>query len=275
MDRIETLGNSIIQHGPDSARIYLMKISRSDMPGILKGLNELAAENKYTKIFAKIPSLYESFFLDDGYVKEAWIKGFYNDLTDASFVSKFLSDKRELNSGRKETEKNLETALKKELSADFIPAENYTFSKASPEDSAEIAEVFKRVFETYPFPIHNKDYIKQTMKENIIYFKAVRDGKIAAVSSAETYSAWQAVEMTDFATLPEHLGKKLALNLLKKMEEDMKVSNYKTAYTIARSLSAGMNITFAKAGYEFCGTLVNNTNISGSIQNMNVWSRKL
>ena len=46
-----------------------------------------------------------------------------------------------------------------------------------------------------------------------------------------------------------------------------------TWYTIARALSAGMNITFAKAGYRYAGTLVNNTDISGTIESMNVWWR--
>ena len=48
-----------------------------------------------------------------------------------------------------------------------------------------------------------------------------------------------------------------------------------TAYTIARSLSYGMNITFARQGYRFGGTLTNNTEISGAIESMNVWYRSL
>jgi hypothetical protein len=48
----------------------------------------------------------------------------------------------------------------------------------------------------------------------------------------------------------------------------------KTLYTIARSHSAGMNITFAKKGYLFGGTLINNTDISGKIESMNVWYKK-
>ena len=46
-------------------------------------------------------------------------------------------------------------------------------------------------------------------------------------------------------------------------------------YTIARAISTGMNVTFAKAGYEYTGTLINNTNISGQIENMNVWFKTL
>jgi hypothetical protein len=42
-------------------------------------------------------------------------------------------------------------------------------------------------------------------------------------------------------------------------------------YTIARAISVGMNITFARCGYDFGGTLVNNTQIAGRIESMNVW----
>ena len=55
----------------------------------------------------------------------------------------------------------------------------------------------------------------------------------------------------------------------------MRQKNMRTAYTIARAISPGMNITFAKAGYKFSGTLINNTNISGGIESMNVWYKSL
>ena len=59
------------------------------------------------------------------------------------------------------------------------------------------------------------------------------------------------------------------------MESDPAVQQMKTAYTIARSLSPGMNITFARHGYLYGGTLTNNTNISGSIESMNIWYKPL
>ncbi len=94
MDVIEKLRNSVIQHGPFNDRIYIMKLSRLDMPGIVRDLNSFAFEKGYTKIFTRVPTAYDSFFVDDGYIKEAEIKGFYNSLNGASFFSKFLSDKR-------------------------------------------------------------------------------------------------------------------------------------------------------------------------------------
>jgi len=36
-----------------------------------------------------------------------------------------------------------------------------------------------------------------------------------------------------------------------------------------------MNILLAGKGYSFDGTLVNNTNIAGQIESMNVWHKQL
>jgi hypothetical protein len=36
-----------------------------------------------------------------------------------------------------------------------------------------------------------------------------------------------------------------------------------------------MNVTFARCGYRFAGTLINNTQISGRIESMNVWYKGL
>jgi hypothetical protein len=36
-----------------------------------------------------------------------------------------------------------------------------------------------------------------------------------------------------------------------------------------------MNITFARAGYRYAGTLVNNTQICGQLESMNVWYKPL
>jgi hypothetical protein len=47
------------------------------------------------------------------------------------------------------------------------------------------------------------------------------------------------------------------------------------AYTIARAIFRPINAVFAGAGYQFGGLLKNNTNISGSMESMNVWYRKL
>ena len=81
--------------------------------------------------------------------------------------------------------------------------------------------------------------------------------------------------MTDFATRPEHRGQGLSEHLLGSMVTAMRSAGMKTAYTIARATSFPMNLTFARAGYAYGGTLLNNTGICGGVESMHVWYRPL
>ena len=81
--------------------------------------------------------------------------------------------------------------------------------------------------------------------------------------------------MTDFATLSKYRGQGLASYLLKKMEREMIHQGMRTLFSIARALSPAMNMTFGNTDYLYGGTLVNNTNISGRIESMNVWYKHL
>ncbi len=98
---------------------------------------------------------------------------------------------------------------------------------------------------------------------------------MVALSSAEIDYKSASVEMTDFATLPSWRGKGLAAYLLAMMERFCQAEELKTAYTIARAVSPAINITFSRSGYQWCGRLKNNTQISGCIESMNVWYKKL
>jgi putative beta-lysine N-acetyltransferase len=81
--------------------------------------------------------------------------------------------------------------------------------------------------------------------------------------------------MTDFATSAGHRGRGLGHALLGMLEEEASSRGLRTAYTIARASSVGMNIVFARRGYDFGGLLVNNTGICGAIESMNVWHRRI
>jgi putative beta-lysine N-acetyltransferase len=81
--------------------------------------------------------------------------------------------------------------------------------------------------------------------------------------------------MTDFATLPEHLGKGFAARLLEEMEKRMARQGRRIAFSIARALSLAMNTLFSRRGYTYGGTLVNNTNIAREIESMHVWYKSL
>ncbi len=270
-DRLEKIGNSQIQHGSDNNRIYLMKLDPADLPGIVKKLDTLAAKNGYTKIFAKVPSPHTAAFIEGGYRREGNIPQFYNGETAAAFLGKFIDPAREITPQRDEIEKIIALAQSKHGRPGDSLSDEYTLRAAVEADADELAAVYKEVFVSYPFPIHDPDYLIETMRSHVCYFVAEKDGKIAAASSGEMDKENRNAEMTDFATLPEHLGNGLSVHLLKFMEPEMKKRGIAMLYTIARAISPGMNITFAKCGYTFGGTLINNTQISGSIESMNLW----
>jgi lysine 2,3-aminomutase len=271
-DKIEKIGNSLIQHGKFNNRIYLMKLDRKDYPQIIKKLEQLAKSKGYTKIFGKVREQHLDDFIAGGYETEAYIPNFFGNGDRAHFIGKFFDEKRKSDIKNKVINKVINLAEEKpaiETPPEINP--EFRYKVAEKSDASAMVKVYQEVFPTYPFPIHDPQYIRQTMDENVIYFGIWEKDRLVALSSAEMDQDEKNVEMTDFATLPEYRGNGFALFLLAKMEDKMKEMGIKTFYTIARAVSFGMNITFSKMGYQFTGTLKNNTNISGNIESMNVW----
>lgn len=271
-DIVEKWRSSLLQHGEYNNRVYLMKLADADGKEIISYLNQLAKSHGYTKIFAKIPERLKYEFDADGYIQEAFIPQFYQLQESVCFMAKYLKPERKTDPNLARIKKVLETAKAKAATIDRVElAPQFSFHIATEADIPQMVAVYKKVFATYPFPIHDPDYIKKTMNRNVRYFLICKDEQVVAVSSAEIDFQGKNVEMTDFATLPEYRGMGFALYLLYQMETVMKKTDIRCFHTIARAMSYGMNITFAKRGYKYSGTLVNNTNISGQLESMNVW----
>jgi len=271
-DKIEKIGNSLIQHGEFNNRIYLMKLDKKDYPQIIKKLEQLAKSKGYNKIFGKVREQHLDDFIAAGYETEAYIPDFFGNGARAHFIGKFFDENRKSDIKNEVINKVINLAEEKP-NIDTQPEINpeFRYKVAEKSDGSAMVKVYQEVFPTYPFPIHDPEYIRQTMDENVIYFGIWEKDRLVALSSAEMDQDEKNVEMTDFATLPEYRGNGFALFLLAKMEDKMKEMGIKPFYTIARAVSFGMNITFSKMGYQFTGTLKNNTNISGNIESMNVW----
>ncbi len=274
-DAVEIIGaNSIIQHGKHNDRIYLMKLAEEDKDTIISLLAKMALENKYSKIFCKIPKHVAPLFLAQGYLLEAYIPGFYNGSEDVFFVSKFLNSDRLLYV-EKENIAQLSDLLSSDKKSKKIKSNGYTVRQLGKADVEALTNLYLEIFESYPFPIHNPGYILKTMQENVQYYGAFKDGELAAASSAEMDVKGQNAEMTDFATTASHKGNKLSALLLNFMEKEMKRQGIKTLYTIARVNSIPMNKTFLQSNYQYTGTLIKNTNIAGSIESMNIYYKSL
>jgi len=275
-DQIENMDGALIQHGSFNNRIYLMDIGNSDPEKLVSKLIILAQEKGYLKIFAKVPSSKSSPFIARGFQQEARIPFFYRGSEEAWFLGYYLNNLRKQELNCKELDNILKIARLRKRDPGIKPLSNeYLVRRCIPADVENMAKIYRIAFRTYPFPIHEPVYLRKTMETHVEYFGIETAGKLVALSSAEMDHKSRTVEMTDFATLPEWRGNKFAQHLLARMESEMKKKNIKTAYTIARAMSPGMNITFSKAGYQFGGRLKNNTNISGRIESMNVWYKFL
>jgi len=275
-DHIERCLHSLVQHGPSNQRVYLMKLDHRDVPTIIPYLNRLAIENHYTKIFAKIPKAYSELFFKEGYCQEAVVPGLYNGEEDGLFLGHYLDPRRASAREPERIKKNLALAAGQVGSIhNACPRSKYHISRAGPDEVIEMAELYRTVFPSYPFPISEPEYLRNTMASQVCYFAARYDGVIVALAAAEMDKASQNAEVTDFATLPKHRGKRLAMHLLWHIERSMRELGFIITYSIARALSAGMNITFARMGYRWGGTLINNTDIHGQIESMNVWHKNL
>ncbi|HDR72938.1 MAG TPA: putative beta-lysine N-acetyltransferase [Methanoculleus sp.] len=275
-DTIIAREGTVIQHGPLNDRVYLMKLGPGIVQFTLEQAEALAREHGYSKIFAKVPASASDAFLERGYEMEAFVPGFYNGREDGYLYAKYLDPERKVLADADIIEDVLATALARgKASRPCALPTGFAIRPADLADAEALAALYDAVFATYPFPIHDPGYIGETMQSHIRYYCAVREGRIVAASSAEIDRDGQNVEMTDFATHPSYRGMGLCSALLAAMEEDMRNKGMHTAYTIARAALYPINITFARAGYAFGGTLRNNTNICGAFESMNVWYKTL
>ena len=273
-DSIVHMGHSLVQHGPANNRVYLLKLDSRDIPDIIDGICDLGHTHGYSKLFAKVPATAYRQFAARGFIEEALVPAMCKGKCAGIFMSRYLDEGRAVPRDNKLIARVLESARRNSQqppkSSDTEAVEQLDAAHAG-----ELAGIYSRVFESYPFPIHDPEFIRQSMQNNVIYFGIRNRGKLVAAASAEMDKSWGCAEMTDFATLPEYQGSGAASTLLTRMETIMHARGIHTAYTIARAESFGMNIVFAKRRYLFSGTLHNNTQIGGKLESMNVWHKKI
>lgn len=273
-DKISRFKDSLYHHGKMNNRVFIIKTSTHNPEGLINHVENLANEYNYTKIIFKVPEPIVDIFDGHSYLTEGIIPKYYKGNIACHFKSKFLTNER----GKIIEPPIIKKILKDVKNKPFgISPLNHSFDikKLHPSDIPNLCMLYKMIFKSYPFPIFEEAYIAKTMNNSILYFGAFQNNNLVGASSAEIDYDNLNAEMTDFATNPNYLGKNISAHLLKYMEEEMRQRNIKTCYTIARSVSFGMNSTFHKLSYVFSGTLVNNTNICGNIESMNVWYKHL
>ncbi|MFK9093314.1 putative beta-lysine N-acetyltransferase [Bacillus salipaludis] len=242
---------------------------------LLEKAEELALEHQAEKLIMKGRSEDFHLFFEKGLQPEAVVDRYFLG-SDAHFFSKFYTPDRKRNDhwitedGMIHSIYQLNTTVEK-----TYPPKEYELKKADESCAVELSALYKQVFQIYPTPLHDPEYVKKTMQEGTIYYVFFHQGKIVSVATAEINTFYKNAELTDCATLTEHRKYGLMKIILQELEGELKRNGIFCAYSIARALSFGMNAVLFQLGYSYRGRFVNNCYIYDKLENMNMWVKNL
>ena len=253
-------------------RIELLKFS-GDSDKLSKRLISLCIEENLSKIICILTDKQKNCFLKKGFIVEASINGYFKGDT-AFYISYFGNRIRSISKNTIEEDKILQNALNKEGVYSHMD-KGFNIRSATKKDSKTLAHIFKEIFITYPTEMNNPEYIEYIIEKNYIFKVASINGEIVSIASANMNEELLNAEITDCITLPEYRGKGLLSDLIYNLELDLREKKFTALYSIARALSTGMNIVLKKHDFKYKGRLINNCNIMGQLEDMNLWVKQL
>jgi len=256
-------------------RLKILDYDCSNYPGMLQRLAWLASANSFDKIFVKARAKDFQQFLSHGYMNEGVLRYYFNG-EDAYVLSRFSSLKRASSSDLIRESEMIENIIynSKPAPERKLPSD-VKIVHADEKHIPQLVFIYRQVFETYPSPLTNPDYIKSVMKRNTHFVLALSNGEPIAAASADVNDKHSNAEMTDCATIRAAQGQGIMQFLLAELETMARKMNVKTAYSLARSLSPGMNKSFFRLKYEYSGRLINNCDIFGEFEDLNIWVKRL
>ncbi|HCF57271.1 MAG TPA: putative beta-lysine N-acetyltransferase [Myxococcales bacterium] len=256
-------------------RIKVLDYKAEDYGAMVLKLRFLAEANKFDKIWITANERDWGEFLKHGYVLEGILR-YHNRGRDSYFVSKFRSQRRMHSKGLMKEILLVEEVLARQTRGGPKPLPpGYTLDFARERDVDGMLKLYRQVFKTYPSPLTYRDYLLSILQRDAIFRVIRREGVPVAAASAELDPKRHAAELTDCATHSDERGKGLIGIILNALENDLRHRRYRCAFTLARAQSYGMNAAFHSLGYEFNGRLVNNCDIYGAYEDMNIWVKDL
>ncbi|MDM5221373.1 putative beta-lysine N-acetyltransferase [Peribacillus sp. NJ11] len=235
----------------------------------------IAKEQGFTKVILKARNEDLSTALGQGYMLEGILSRYFNG-NDAYCMAFYLTDERRTSDFWVKEDKVIQdvSEIPRLMDMQKIP-ENYILRFATDEDAQELANLYGEIFETYPTPMNDERYIKKVMEEGTIFSVIEYEGSIVSAASAEVNEMYHNAELTDCATIPHHRKHGFMKVLISALEQELIRKNIYCSYSLARSLSMGMNAVFHQLGYEYGGRLTKNCNIWDKYEDMNIWGKDL
>lgn len=248
---------------------------RGNTNRLLEKAEEIVHKYQAEKLIIKTRAEDYLFFMEKGLQPEAIVDRYFLG-SDANFFSKYYAPERKKNDHWITEDGIIQSIYQLDTKVDKIsPPKEYVLKKADESCAAELSSLYQQVFKIYPTPLHDPEYVKKTMKEGTIYYGFYYQDNIVSAASAEVNSFYKNAELTDCATLSEHRKYGLMKFILRELEGELKRQSIYCAYSIARSLSFGMNAALFQLGYKYRGRLMNNVYIYDKLENMNMWVKNL
>jgi putative beta-lysine N-acetyltransferase len=257
-------------------RLRVLNYRATDVSQLVMALRKLADANGFDKIIVMASHDDWQAFLRFGYVLEAVLE-YYHGGEDAFVVSKFRSQERLSSPNLMDETLVIEQITSHEVGARARKAvpEGYSVRLARRDDIFSLLGLYQEIFDSYPSPLKHASYLEHIFQKESLFAVCVHEGIVVAAASAELMPIKRAAELTDCATREEARGKGLMSHLLMRLEEELCRRAYVCAYTMARGRSYGMNSVFYQLGYEYTGRLLNNCDIYGAYEDMNIWVKDL
>ncbi|MTI49780.1 putative beta-lysine N-acetyltransferase [Sporosalibacterium faouarense] len=256
-------------------RLKVVNYDGKNYRGMAQRIDFIAKENSFDKVFIKATSDDWEEFMAYGYILEGIFKYYYNGEHGYCLSKFYTSSRRDSDTIEKENE-IIEKLTNFKSNNDSVKLEkDYEIKIAKKEDIPKIVKLYDEVFKTYPIPLNNMNYVNTLMENDVLFMYIEHKGQIVSAASADMDTLHKNAEITDCATNNKHRGKGLMSIIINNLEKEMIKRDIVCLYSIARSVSFGMNKVFKKQGYSYTGRLINNCNICGKFEDMNLWVKKI
>jgi len=275
-DDLQLLNNHIdFEPNNNRMKIYRLPYERITIETI-KAFKNLGRKKRCEKLIFYVND-YEKDMLtnDNNFVQEGFIAGFFQG-DDAYVFAMFLDPNRNQSIDKDEqhrvidmVEQDKHIYLKRPLPA------GYTMRHATVHDTSELAQLYDTIFETYPTPMNNAQYIENLMQDDVYFTIIEYHGQIVSASAADIIPDFNSAEMTDCATLLEHRQKGLLSHQFSYLIELMRQKGVQTLFCYSRAVSLGMNLINIRNGFTYGGRMVQNSNIAGRLECMNIWFKNI
>lgn len=272
---LTTLGK-VIDLDPHNRRIKVYQMPQEEIfLEVKESLEKMALEKQCDKIIFYSKEDEVDCLNQVDCEKEGLIHGFFQG-EDAHIYSLFLNEERNQPVAWEQEQKVMEIIKQNQKEAlELELPDEFTLRSAQIDDAPRMAKLYDDVFETYPTPINQAEFIEEMMNDHVYFTIVEHQGELISACSADVFPAFNAAEMTDCATLPEYRGKGLLSQQFIHLERKMEDLGVQTLFSYSRAVSVGMNLINARHGYKYGGRMIQNSNISGRLEDMNIWVKNL